>query len=232
MEIERIRRINVSDQVFAQLKERIFDGTWKPGDRLPSELELTEAFGVSRVTIRQAIQRLATIGLIETRLGEGSFVRNPNFDMHINQLLPAMYLGEDSLQEVSAFRVITEVEAVGLATERVTDADITKLWENYARYTSDCDLDAYVETDIEFHMMITRIAGNSIMVRMEEILNDVLRCTIKDMTRVAGRENGTRYHRLIIQALARRDQEAARQLMKEHLQSAVELVMEQSEKRA
>ena len=60
--------------MFEQLKDNLIQGTWKPGEKLASENELASLFGVSRITIRQALSRLAALGLVETRLGEGSFV--------------------------------------------------------------------------------------------------------------------------------------------------------------
>ena len=65
----------MSDQVIAQMKENIEKGIWKPKERLPGELQLCEIFGTSRVTVRNALQKLAGEGLIETRVGDGSYVR-------------------------------------------------------------------------------------------------------------------------------------------------------------
>ena len=76
MAIQAIDRKKVSDEVFEQIKAMIASGNWKPGDKLPSEKELTELFGVSRVTIREALKKLASYNIIETSQGRGSFIRN------------------------------------------------------------------------------------------------------------------------------------------------------------
>ena len=75
MALHPVMRNSVSDQVIAQMKENIETGTWTPGQRLPGEMQLCEIFGTSRVTVRNALQKLAGEGLIETRAGDGSYVR-------------------------------------------------------------------------------------------------------------------------------------------------------------
>ena len=73
MQITPIQKVNVVEEIFDQLQSMLIEGTWKPGDKIPSENELSETFGVSRMTIRQALQKMKALGLIETRSGSGSF---------------------------------------------------------------------------------------------------------------------------------------------------------------
>ena len=73
MGLHPVTRSSMSDQVIAQMKENIEKGIWKPEERLPGELQLCEIFGTSRVTVRNALQKLAGEGLIETRVGDGSY---------------------------------------------------------------------------------------------------------------------------------------------------------------
>ena len=70
----KIRRLSVVDQVSDSIKQSLLDQVWKEGDKLPSEGELAEYYGVNRLSVRMALQKLSTLGLIETRVGEGSFV--------------------------------------------------------------------------------------------------------------------------------------------------------------
>ena len=91
MEIRPIERTNVGEQVFDQLKQLLIEGTWTPGQRLPSENELANMLHVSRVTVRQALQKLSALDLIETRLGEGSFVKKIDVGSNMNALIPVMF---------------------------------------------------------------------------------------------------------------------------------------------
>jgi len=85
MAIRKIKRQSVSDQVFEQLKEQLLMNEWRRGEKLPSENELATSFDVSRVTVRHALQKLTALGLIETKLGEGSFVRDVAPGISMNQ---------------------------------------------------------------------------------------------------------------------------------------------------
>lgn len=127
MEIKPIRKVNVGEMVFNQLQDLLIRGEWKPGDRLPSENELAELFHVSRITVRQALQKLSAMGLIETRLGEGSFVRKVDASESMNALVSTLYLDNASSLQVFEFREILDTEAAGLAVERGTEAEIQEL---------------------------------------------------------------------------------------------------------
>ena len=100
MEIKPIRKVNVGEMVFNQLQDLLIRGEWKPGDRLPSENELAELFHVSRITVRQALQKLSAMGLIETRLGEVSFVRKVDASESMNALVSTLYLDNASSLQV------------------------------------------------------------------------------------------------------------------------------------
>ena len=104
MAIKKVVKSSVSQQVFDQLREQILAGDWKPGDKLPSENELAAQFGVSRVTVRNALQKLSGLGLLETHFGEGSFVRGAGAEAALNQLVPLLYLGRETLRDILTFR--------------------------------------------------------------------------------------------------------------------------------
>ena len=100
MALHPVSRVKLSTQIENQLKDQILTGKWKPGERLPSENELAEIFQVSRVSIRQALQALSAQGLIETRIGDGSFISQPSIGTFMQDVIPAVYLADDSLRAV------------------------------------------------------------------------------------------------------------------------------------
>ena len=67
MNLKAVKKVNIGDQVYNQMKDQIMSGVWVPGEKIPSENQLMEVFGVSRGTVRQAIQKLSAVGLLETR---------------------------------------------------------------------------------------------------------------------------------------------------------------------
>ena len=124
MDIKPIKKVNVAEQVFEQLKDMLVKGVWKQGEKIPSENELAENFCVSRITVRQALQKLNVIGLIDTRLGEGSFVKEAEPGDNMNALIPAILMSKDRILQVLEFREIIEVESAKLAAERADEKDI------------------------------------------------------------------------------------------------------------
>ena len=127
MGIKPIKKVRVGEQVFRQMKGLLISGEWRPGDKLPSETELAEQFGISRITVRQALQRLSALNLIETRLGEGSFVKTVEIDQPLDNLISIAYLGTKTQSQVLEFRTILEVASAGLAAIRAGDEDLLLL---------------------------------------------------------------------------------------------------------
>ena len=76
----QLKRKSISDQIFDILKEKIISNQWKPGDKIPSETELAASFGVSRLSARTAIQRLSALGLVEIRVGDGTYIKDYPLD--------------------------------------------------------------------------------------------------------------------------------------------------------
>ena len=219
--IEPIRKVDVSKQGVGQMLEMIYSGQWKSGDRLPSELELCGLFGVSRVIIRQAIQKLAALDLVETRHGEGSFIKDVSPGGSMNALMPEIYLrgGEDALRQVLEYREIIEVHSCRLAAERAEAEDCQVLRENVAlmeQMVSAEDSKGFAQADLDFHLQIARMTRNSIILRIHEILGTILMGAMHDTIRRMG-FMGLWYHQAILEAIEQRDGDRAAALMQEHL---------------
>jgi GntR family transcriptional repressor for pyruvate dehydrogenase complex len=174
--IKKILRNGVPDQVYSQLKENVAQGVWQPGDKIPSENQLVSLFGVSRASIRMAIQRMITLGLLESRVGDGTYVKAFTPGVYINELVPLVLKPEDQL-EIMEFRRALEAGALRLAAERATDEDLIELESIHARARKAfkaLDLETYFKEDLQFHMQIFKMSKNSIFVTTVETLGDVL----------------------------------------------------------
>lgn len=221
MAIESIKRVSPGEQVFEQIRKMILDGEWRSGDRIPPENELASLFDVSRATVRQALLRLSTMGLVETRWGEGNFVRAIDVGTYANGLLPAIYLSDDSIRYVWEFRLITEVESAGLAAQRAAPKDLKLLRANLERMCSlQGDVDNYLAADFEFHRIVTRMTGNPILIQTQTIMKDVLFESISTVTKAVGAHDGLSFHKKICAALEQHDAQQARSFMRQHLESA------------
>ena len=174
--IKKIARSGVSDQVYAQLKDNVLNGAWQPGEKIPSENQLVTLFGVSRASIRMAIQRMITLGLLESRVGDGTYVREFTPGGYINEVVSMAMRPEDQI-EVMEFRKALETEALRLAVRRATDEDLDQLEALYLRARKafkELDLDTYYKEDMQFHLKIFQMSKNSIFTATIQTLGDVL----------------------------------------------------------
>lgn len=225
MGIKPIRKVQVGEQVFKQLKELLIEGEWKQGDKLPSENELADLFGVSRITVRQALQKLVALGLLETRLGEGSFVKKVEVENSLNELIPTMYLEDHSMFTVFEFREIIDTESARLAAMRATDEDI-KVLEDILGSMVDAkekaDLKAFAKADLDFHVQIGKMTMNPLIIKTNSILQDILMISMTEVVERLGCEAGLYYHNKMLDAIRRHDAVLAMDLMREHIGKNVE----------
>lgn len=218
MDFKPIKRASISEQIFEQLKEKIISGELNAGDKLPSENELCKIYSVSRTTIRQALLSLSSLDLIETRFGEGSFVKNINQGVAMNALIPHSFLSEKSIVEIIEFRRLIEPNAARLACERATDNDIHNLEIIYnLMVKNQNNLEEFSKLDYDFHIEIAKIGKNSYVIKIYEIIKDILLNAFSDIVMKRGNEAGLKYHKLILEAFVSRNPLDAQKYMQQHM---------------
>ena len=136
---EYLKKQDIKEQVFQQLLSKIQSGEWKPGEKLPSENELTKAMGVSRITVREAIQKLVAINLVETYQGKGSFVKNVNSNSYLKSMTPMLMMDNEDVRSVLEYRKIMEVGIIDAVIERASDSDIKVLERLTGKMHQHCD---------------------------------------------------------------------------------------------
>ena len=122
----KIKKTSAADLVCRKMRELIVDGTWAINEKIPSEADLAENFGVNRLTVRIALQRLNALGVLETRVGEGTFVRSFDFDKHLAEISD-FYVNDKVMDDVLEFRGIIELAAAKLAVKRWQGDDLTRV---------------------------------------------------------------------------------------------------------
>jgi GntR family transcriptional repressor for pyruvate dehydrogenase complex len=155
--------IRLADTVAAELEKRILEGSLKPGDRLAAERVLALELGVSRPSLREAIQKLVSKGLLSTRHGGGTHVTD-RLEAHFVDPWQDMVKGHPLLhRDLLEFRQMLESQAARLAADRATDVDIKRLDTVYARleevYAGD-ELEDSINADVAFHQVIAEAAHN------------------------------------------------------------------------
>jgi len=217
---------NLPDEIALQIRGKIVSKAFEPGQRLPTELELSQVFGVSRNVVREAIARLKLSGYIETRRGVGSFVATDAGQQHF-ALTPQELLRADALEQVYELRVEIEAGAAALAARHRTEAQLAALRDALAKVDASTD-DWRVGADraIDFHMAVGEATNNPYFVRLlghfARVIGDAVRTLRYSSTGTDRMDQIEHEHHQIFDAIAAGDADAARQAMREHLEHGME----------
>ncbi len=230
--LKKIKTESLRSQVYMQLKSQLMAGNWKAGEKLPSESELCTTFGVSRVTVRAAIQQLEILGLVETQHGGGNFVRDFSTINAMDTLHPLIQISENQdIITVLEYRKIVEKGTIGLAVPKITESDLAYLEETYDTMvalagTGDCVKQA--SADHLFHYRLAQIAQNPIIIKVYELINVILASTMVDIVGLLGTEIGLRYHRQLIDALKSGDKARCEALMDDHIEETIQEILKKT----
>ncbi len=222
-ELSRIARpLRLSEEVSGDLQRRIARAEIKPGDRLPTEKALGEAFGVSRAVVREAIARLKADGLIETRQGSGAFVVDAPKSINLRFWQgPGPEL--DELRDIFELRVMVEGAVAELAAQRRDDDDLRAM-NNHLEAMDDAMSSGRdgTEADDNFHIAMAKATHNAYVGRLVEFLgrhfSDSRKLAWNDSNvRLGLPHESQREHRALLEAIALGNAEAARRCALEHL---------------
>lgn len=153
----------ISDRVISEIEVQILEGSLKPGDQLPSERELAMEMGVSRPTIREAINTLCTKGLLQTRHGGGTVVTDKLDSSFSDSWQEMLYRHPNIQSDILDFRDMLESQAACLAAERATEADLENLEKAFIKVSkayADGELLEMVTADVGFHQAIAEASHN------------------------------------------------------------------------
>ena len=220
--LKPIKPKRISDQVFDQLRELIFRGEFKAGDKILTERELAEAFSVSRTSVRDAINKLVVMGLLEQRQGQGTFVCTPAASD--KNLIGTMVESQDaSITDLLEVRMGLECNAAALAATRAVDKDfkfMEKSIEEMQKEVASGRLGT--EADAAFHMSIAYATQNPLQVFIMKNFYDFLftgiKVNLEGLYQIpANIDTILEQHRQIYQAIRDHDPEAAYRAMKQHI---------------
>lgn len=210
--------------IVEKIEELFLNGGLKPGDKLPPERELASQFGVSRTSVREALQALEISGSIEIRQGGGSFIKTPEVRMVSDVLSTRIIEAENDLvYEMLEVRRALEVESVSLAAQRATSADLEKIRQSLEQMAaSGEDAEEGVQADLHFHLQIVEATHNQLLINLVQTLTERMEDTIR-ATRKHRFLEGNRYkdtfeeHKDIYVAIASGNAQEAKKLMEEHI---------------
>ena len=144
-------------QVFEQLKDQIITGKWKPGFKIPSENKLTEILNVSRITIREALQALVALDLLEKKRGRGIFVKNSFTESFIGSLLSLIQFDRSQTGYIHEYRKIVGIGSIELVVERASAEDTQRLRDilEEMKKCKDNSLGKFALEDLNFHLALS-----------------------------------------------------------------------------
>ncbi|MBI2880701.1 MAG: FadR family transcriptional regulator [Candidatus Tectomicrobia bacterium] len=226
MQLQEVKKNRVYEAIVTQVQDLIAQGQLKSGDRLPPERDLVEAFNVSRASVREAICVLESLGLVESRVGSGTYVRTSRVENLIQPLALAILQEQDNLREIFEARRLIEPYLAGLAAERATEeekSELEAIVKRHGQLVSRGETGA--EADVEFHLTIARVARNQVLLRLIDGIHDLLRKTRDPGFQTGGRPKRSFHgHSKVLQAILRGDTQTARAAMDEHLAVVEEFV--------
>ena len=202
------------DTVVNMIKDLLIKGQLNPGDMLPSEKELSESLAISRGSIREAMKILSSFGVIEIRQGDGTYIPSSVNAKLFDPLLFNVLASKPDLEELIELRVMIEGGIVDLVIKHASDKEIAKLEAAFKTMETQItggvkDLNVLLAADLEYHRIMAQITKNSLI---EKVYGFVMDLTVPTMKPGHGLDS----HRMIIEALYKRDISAAVEAVKDH----------------
>jgi DNA-binding FadR family transcriptional regulator len=218
----RVSLGRISEVIVEQIRLLMRQGQLRPGDRLPPERELCERFGVSRVTVREALRLLEASGLVEIRVGArgGAFVTAPSSDTVGEGLADLLTLSVISAADVTEVRMVLEVGIVPLICERATEADLVELETICERADQALrDKEYTMDMSLEFHARVAEAAHNPAVSMLIDSFRGPILMSLQQAKNTAPEMGtvGTKEHKRFVEAVRLRDAAAASSIMAEHL---------------
>jgi GntR family transcriptional repressor for pyruvate dehydrogenase complex len=219
----------MSEAIVAQIRNLIRSNRLVPGDRLPSERELCDQFGVSRVTVREALRVLEAGGLIEIRVGArgGAFVTTPTSDQLSAGLADLINLASVTAYEVTEARIVFELGIIPMVVERATDEDVEDLRELTREHIAALKHGEYtMAMSAQFHNRVGACTHNAAIEMLVHSFHGPLLMSLREARTAAPvmGQRGTYEHRDFVEAIAERNVEEATAIMRRHIERTAKVL--------
>ena len=225
--IEPIKSTRIYEEIVRQVKQMIAEGRVKSGDRLPPERDLAEKFVVSRTSVREALRALESLGLIEIRPGEGTFVREVSVESLIEPLALVMASQRGAIAELFEARRLLEPAIAALAARRATPEELSEMERILEEQAKEIAAGKTgLAQDAAFHAAIGVAAHNAAITRIAHAIMDLLTQSREESLNTPGRPRRSHQdHGRILGAIRARDEGAAQEAMLDHLEAVESLVL-------
>lgn len=198
-----------SAEIVAQIKAHLLNGTLKPGDKLPTEEELVEQFGVSRTPIREAIKTLEAIGIVQIKRGEGMFITKQPTSDSLNPLIFSLLLLNESLDKLIEFRQHFEVLMMNVIKSDWSEEKIAKIRQVYESQketlASDISIEDLVEIDLTFHYAILDTTENEYIIEIGKTIYELYKPKMLQAKHTCNFEKTLKAHKYHLELLSSKE---------------------------
>lgn len=211
------------EMVIEYIGQQVEEGNLCKGYKIPTERKLVEILGIGRNSIREALEILEIIGIVDRKQGDGTYIKDEFDSWFSGPMSIAFMLSDTDKNEIFEFRNMIEVEIATLAAERITDDEIKVLKNCYDKLINRNDEIINAKYDNKFHGLLARATKNTIIINSYNAMEYMMNMLIYDIRAKGilseGYELMVRIHKDVFEAVVNRDSETARKAMKSHMDS-------------
>lgn len=216
-DVDQIKKVNVGQETFKVILDMIMQGRWKEGERIPSENEFKDMLGVSRHTVRAALNNLNMLGIVETRHGDGNYIKFVGIGLYIDLLIPYLFINEENIDVIMEFREGIETVTARYAAERATPKDIEILRQKMIKCTEVTNVEQYLVADFDFHYMIAKMSGNDLLLQSMFVIKKYCFGALAKYLTKENSDDGPERHQKIFDCIVSHDADMAARHMNEHI---------------
>lgn len=223
-----IKKISAVEEVFNNIQGDILKGTFPVGHRFPPQDELARRYRVSRSTIREAMNKLITMGHLESKPGVGTTVINSSPNAYVAAMGQRVFIGSEEVQHFMEARLYLEKATIRAVVRRASDEEIASLLntiEAQEKAAISLDSDLFSELDAQFHLDLVTMSKNTVLMQFMTIIQDALSQFITEVTKLESAMNhALSYHRRIVEYLQARDVYMSEKVVIDHLKNVARTI--------
>jgi len=214
---------SASTKVYDYIMEKILSKEWKPQTKIMSENQLAAELNVSRISVREALEKLCAFGILVKKQGFGTVVNDITPSILLQNLVPIIVLNQNGIQDIIQFRIHFEIGNIEMFMKNYDEAVVAELRHQYEQMVLNAhNPELFNLYDFHFHNTIALGTKNPIVISISEILNSILKYNITQFFEHVGPEVAIHYHKAILEAIENKDTELACLMMKRHLEVSLQ----------
>jgi DNA-binding FadR family transcriptional regulator len=220
-----VKSITIVDKVEISLRNFFNEANLKPGDRIPKEVELAEAMGVSRTVVREALTRLKLLGIVDSRKNRGMVITQPDLLSNVRRVMDPQLLDGETMKDIFELRLVLEIGIADLLFKRKTKEKLAHLEEIVAREEGTQNKVELMKIDVEFHSTLYEMSGNKTILQFQKMLLPVFDYVNNSLhPRSQIKDEGYASHRELVNVLQNGTPQQFRNCMRGHLMQYFEKI--------